>query len=56
MNKNQMIRLLVMLLLEELTEDASCLTIDEAEKKVNNEAVVVRLSDGKEYHYTVNQA
>ncbi|NLY38284.1 MAG: hypothetical protein GX044_03175 [Firmicutes bacterium] len=56
MNKSQKIRLLVTLLLEELAEDASCVTIDEADKMVYDEAVLVRLSDGKKYHYTLNQS
>ncbi|MHB1041300.1 MAG: hypothetical protein ACYC0Q_00450 [Eubacteriales bacterium] len=56
MNRNQMVRLLKILLEEELTEKARLLTFGEAGVLTTNEGLVVRLADGKEFQITIVQS
>ncbi|WP_434512023.1 hypothetical protein [Desulfitobacterium sp. AusDCA] len=53
MSRNQLVRLLKILLEEELTEKARLLTFGEVQ--LNSEGLILRFTNGKEFQITVNE-
>jgi len=54
MDKKQIIRLLKILLEEELAQEKRLLTLGEVEVLTINKGLAVRLEDGKKFQITVN--